>query len=204
VGRWSPYGISCDAVPIRGGAILIGMHVNQGSIQVATLNVCGLPSSALPPLPERAVEFCRHLDESDIDVVNLQEVWGRGKLELFRARLPSFPYVAWRRGMAGQPAGGLATFSRVPLGAVAYTSFRGAVPSTGGARFRAKRAVYSFLQGALTVELAGRGVVVANTHLTANKDGVWSSDNRYHVFQRRQLAILHAALTRPEPPTPNW
>ena len=39
---------------------------------VATLNVCGLPwsLSSLPPLAERAVEFGRRLDESDLDVIN--------------------------------------------------------------------------------------------------------------------------------------
>jgi hypothetical protein len=64
------------------------------------------------------------------------------------------------------------------------------------ARFRARRAVNSLLQGVLTVELVGLGTVVANTHLTANKDGDWSAGNRYHAFQRRQVEMVHAALRR--------
>jgi hypothetical protein len=165
---------------------------------VATLNVCGLPwsQSSLPPLAERAVEFGRRLEESGLDVVNLQEVWGRRALAVIRAQLPSFPHVAWRRGVAGQPAGGLVTFSRRPVGAVSYTSFHRALPDAGGVRFRARRAVNSLLQGVLTVELVGLGTVVANTHLTANKDGDWSAGNRYHAFQRRQVGMVHAALRR--------
>jgi endonuclease/exonuclease/phosphatase family metal-dependent hydrolase len=147
-------------------------------------------------LAQRAAEFCRRIDESDIDVVNFQEVWGRRSLAVLRARLTSFPFVAWQRGIAGQPAGGLATFSRRPLGTVSYTSFRGALPDRGSPRFRAKRAVNSLLQGVLTVELAELGAVVANTHLTANKDGDWSAGNRYHTFQRTQLGMLHATLRR--------
>jgi exonuclease III len=165
---------------------------------VATLNVCGLPwsQSSLPRLAERAVEFGRCLEESGLDVVNLQEIRGRRTLAVIRSQLPSFPYVAWRRGVAGEPAGGLVTFSRRPVGAVSYTSFGGALPDAGGVRFRARHAVSSLLQGVLTVELVGLGTVVANTHLSSNKDGDWSAGNRYHALQRRQVAMTHAALRR--------
>jgi endonuclease/exonuclease/phosphatase family metal-dependent hydrolase len=162
-------------------------------LHLASLNVCGLPSS-MPPVTERAPEFCRRLDATDLDVINFQEVWSPRALAAIRAGLPSFPHVAWRRGLAGQPSGGLATFSRRPFGAVRYRSFRGAMPDRGGPRFRAKRAVNSLLQGVLTVALDG--LVVANTHLTANKDGDWSGGNRYHGFQRGQLAVLHRVLRR--------
>lgn len=171
------------------------MSDEQAAIHLASLNVCGLPSRLLS-VAERAAYFCRRIDESDIDVVNLQEVWGRRTLEVIRARLPSFPFLAWRRGVAGQPAGGLVTFSRLPVGAVTYTSFRGARPAAAGVRFRAKLAINSLLQGVLTVELAGLGAVVANTHLTANRDGDWTAAGRYHAFQRTQVGMLHAVLRR--------
>jgi hypothetical protein len=157
--------------------------------------VCGLPSR-LDPLAVRADGFCRYFEESRLDVLHFQEVWTRRALALLRARLPSYPFVAWRRGIAGQPAGGLATFSRLPLGAVSYTPFRGVRPDRGGLRFRLVRAVNSALQGVLAVELAGSATVVANTHLTANKDGDWSAGNRHLGFQRAQLVRLHAALRR--------
>jgi len=107
-------------------------------MRLMTFNVCGLPSR-LDPMSERATHFCRHIDGSDIDVVNLQEVWGRRALRVIRDHLPSYPYLAWRRGPGGHPAGGLVTFSRRPVGAVSYRSFRGARPSAGSPRFRAKR-----------------------------------------------------------------
>jgi len=144
----------------------------------------------------RADGFCPYFEESGVEVLHFQEVWTRRALAALRARLPSYPFVAWRRGIAGQPAGGLATFSRLPLGAVSYTSFRGAWPDRGGLRFRVVRAVNSALQGVLAVELAGLATVVANTHLTANKDGDWSAGNRHLGFQRTQVARLQAALGR--------
>ncbi len=171
------------------------MSADPAVLRIATFNVCGLPSS-LAPLPRRADEFCRRIEESDIDVLCLQEVWGRRTMAALQARLPSFPHLACRRWVAGQPTGGLATFARRPLGTVSYRSFRGAVPDRGSLRFRAKGAVNSMLQGVLAVELAGLSTVVANTHLTANKDGDWSAGNRYHTYQRRQVEMLHAALRR--------
>jgi endonuclease/exonuclease/phosphatase (EEP) superfamily protein YafD len=169
--------------------------LSAASFGLASLNVCGLPS-ALPPLRARAPEFCRRIEDSDIDVVNFQEVWTRRYLQLLRAGLPSFGFVAWRAGAVGQPAGGLATFSRVPVGSVSFTSFRGARPRSGGPLFRLARTLNSRLQGVLTVELTAPAVAVVNVHLTANKDGDWSAGNRYHPLQRAQLERLHEVLRR--------
>lgn len=170
------------------------------TIGLTSLNVCCGLASALPPPKERAVEFCRRLDESDVDVVNVQEVWTPGLFRAIRAQLPSFPFVARATGVAGQPAGGLASFSRLPLQSVTYQSFRGSRPRAAGPLFRANRALWSRLQGTLTFELAGRRTVVGNVHLTANKDGDWSADNRHHLFQRTQLEMFHQALQQARRP----
>jgi len=169
------------------------------TLHVASLNVCGLPaklaSPKLAPLRDRATWFCGELEASDIDIVAFQEVWTRRALDVLTRRLPSFPYVAWRRGLRGQPAGGLVTFARRPLGAVSYTSLR-AAPTQGGPVFRAMCAINSTLQGALTVGLRGLDAAVGNTHLTANHDGDWSATNRHHGFQHAQLRRLQAAVGR--------
>jgi endonuclease/exonuclease/phosphatase family metal-dependent hydrolase len=128
-------------------------------------------------------------------VVNLQEVWTRGQLRTIRTHLPSYPHVSWRRGLAGQPRGGLVTFSHTPVRGTAYVSFAGA-PAGGGLPFRARQWLNTRLQGVLTTTLADVPVVVANTHLTANKDGDWSADNRHYSLQRAQLDRLHAAVDR--------
>src|SRR5689334_13555801 len=141
----------------------------MADLRVLTLNVCGLPWFR-PPLAERAAEFCRHIESSDVDIAMFQEVWSRHTLNLLRAGLPSFAHVATRRGIATRPAGGVATFSRLPLGGVWFRSFRGLFPRTGPVSFRLDRALNSALQGVLIAELSGRDIVIANTHLTANKD----------------------------------
>ncbi|MBG0829777.1 endonuclease/exonuclease/phosphatase family protein [Planomonospora sp. ID67723] len=166
------------------------------TVRVMSLNVCCGLRSPLPPPTDRAAEFCRRIERSDTGVVNFQEVWTPGLLRFLRRRLPSFPFAAWRAGTAGQPAGGLVTFSRLPLRSVAYTPFRGARPETGSPAFLGLLTLKSLVQGVLTVELAGRRTVIGNAHLTANKDGDWSEGNRHYAFQRAQLGLLHRALGR--------
>ncbi len=164
-------------------------------VRILTFNVCGLPS-ALPPLADRAREFGQAIEDSDIDVVTLQEVWFRSTFATIRAHLPSFAYVA-QRGRPHGPAGGLVTFSRHRLGQIGYRSFGLCRPSAGSSRFRLKRTVNSLLQGVLSAELPGHDLTVVNTHLTANKDGNWSSANRYFDFQAAQLARLQQTSARP-------
>jgi exonuclease III len=163
-------------------------------VRVLTLNVGALPwARVLAPIDRRARELGRRIEDSDVDVACFQEVWGRSALTALRAALPSYPHVAFRPGPLG-PAGGLAEFARSPVGTVRYASFRGLVPSGGGAAFRLARAVNSALQGVLVAAFPDLGVTVANTHLTANRDGDWSSRNRHYPFQRAQLTRLHALV----------
>lgn len=136
---------------------------------------------------ERAAEFCRRLTELDVDVLLLQEVWSRSLVRFIAERLPSLPYSAWRSGVAGQPAGGLVVFARLPLHPPTYTAFTSA---RTGPRF----ALGCRLQGVLTVRTADDALVLGNTQLTANRDGDWSAANRHHPLHSEQLRIVHDAV----------
>ncbi|MEW2121568.1 endonuclease/exonuclease/phosphatase family protein [Streptomyces sp. NPDC005474] len=170
------------------------MATRIGSIGLASLNVCCGLSNPLPPVKERAAEFCRRLERADVDIVNFQEVWTSGLHGFLRRHLPSFPFAARRTGALGQPAGGLVSFSRTPLRAVGYVSFRGTKPQVGGPLFRASLALSSRLQGVLTFEVSGRRTVVGNVHLTANRDGDWSAGNRHEALQAAQLRRVRQVL----------
>ena len=166
----------------------------MGGVRVLTLNVGALPwARTLAPIDRRARELGRRIEDSDVDVACFQEVWTRAAVTALRAALPSFRRVAFQPNPLG-PAGGLAMFSRSPVGAVRYASFRALVPSAGGPVFRLSRAVNSALQGVLVVTFPDLGVTVGNTHLTANRDGDWSSGNRHYPFQRAQLTRLRALV----------
>gem|GEM_PF-478703 len=172
------------------------MRSEAATIGVTSLNVCCGLTNPLRPVKERAAEFCRRLEQADMDVVNFQEVWTPGLLAFLRGRLPSFPFIALKRGIPGRAAGGVVSFSRLPLRSVRYVSFRGMRPRAGSPFFRSALAVSAGLQGVLTFELSGRRTVVGNVHLTANRDGDWSVGNRHEALQRAQLERVHKALRR--------
>jgi endonuclease/exonuclease/phosphatase family metal-dependent hydrolase len=166
-------------------------------ITVCTLNVGGLgtPRPPLIPLVQRVPELGRRLAAIAIDVLNLQEVFRYEQLRVLRDHLPAFPHVAYHRGVVG-PAGGLVTFSRLPIQRVRYRSFAGIVPNRGRLKFRIRRALLSAVQGLTVAELTGLPVTVVNTHLTANRDNDWSPGNRFFGFQRAQLRRFNATLAR--------
>jgi hypothetical protein len=166
------------------------------TLDVVSFNVLvGLRSRA-DPVRVRAVEFCRRLTGSGVDVLLLQEVWSGRLLRFLATRLPSLPHLAWRPGPAGQPAGGLAVFARRPLRATAFTSFTAVRPDRGSPLFRARTSLSCRLQGVITVRSVDGTLLLGNTQLSANRDGDWSAANRHHAVQRRQLRIVHDALRR--------
>ncbi|MFF2520231.1 endonuclease/exonuclease/phosphatase family protein [Streptomyces sp. NPDC058086] len=167
---------------------------------VASLNVCCGLANSLPPVRERAVEFCRRLEEADVDIVNFQEVWTPGLLAFLRTRLPSFRFVARKTGVLGQPAGGLVSFSRLPLASAEYVSFRGTRPQGGSRFFRAAMTAGACLQGLLVFRVPALRTVVGNVHLTANRDGEWSAGNRYEALQAEQVRRVHEVLDRTRSP----
>lgn len=166
-----------------------------------SLNICAPPrlpwtgAARLAPLGVRATAVGAVLEESTVDIVALQEVWSRRALRTIRRSLASYPFVAWHRGLRGQPAGGLVTLSRLPIGRITYHSYRGARVGKGGIGLRVASALNTALQGVLVAEVLGLGSV-ANTHLSANRGGDWSVGNRYESLQQGQLAALHRAVPR--------
>ena len=167
------------------------------SITVGTLNVCGLPPRPpLRPLAERTPHLCSRLERASIDVLNLQEVWFHGSLRDLRHGLPSYPYIAYRQGLVG-PAGGLVTFSRLPISTVSYRPFLAIRPAPGGRRWLGpRRFALSAVKGVLTVGLKDQPVTVVSAHLTANRDDDYTVGNRFYDFQAEQLARLDAHLGR--------
>jgi endonuclease/exonuclease/phosphatase family metal-dependent hydrolase len=83
--------------------------------------------------------------------------------------------------------------TRLPIVDVRYHGFGRARVGAGGVRFRARQRVEAAFHGVLLVRVAGSPLTVGNVHLTANRDGDWSSSNRHHGFQRAQLDLLRAA-----------
>jgi endonuclease/exonuclease/phosphatase family metal-dependent hydrolase len=122
----------------------------------------------------------------DADVVAFQEVFTYWHLRLLARRMRSFRHVAYRPSAAG-PAGGLVTFSRLPVSGCAYHGF-GLPPKSPGVSWPARAG--AGVKGVLVAQLPAPGVCVVNAHPVPNRDGDWSRANRFFPLHQAQLGVL--------------
>jgi endonuclease/exonuclease/phosphatase family metal-dependent hydrolase len=154
-------------------------------VGVVSLNTRGVPVTG-SRLAERYAVIGTALEAGDADVVCLQEVLTWWHLRLVARRMRSFRYVSFRASPVG-PAGGLVTFSRLPVSSTTYRAF-GVPPAARGISTAAR--LRAGVKGALVTRLACPGLSVVNTHPVANRDGDWSRAGRFYPLHRAQLASL--------------
>jgi sphingomyelin phosphodiesterase 2 len=154
-------------------------------LTVVTLNTRGVPVTG-SRLAARYQAIAEALEVSGADVVAFQEVLTYWHLRLLARRMRSFRHVAYRSSAAG-PAGGLVTFSRLPVSGRAYHGF--GFPAKAPGVSWAARARGS-LKGVLVTRLPVPGVCVVNTHPVPNRDGDWSPANRFFPLHQAQLGVV--------------
>ncbi|MEV6416463.1 endonuclease/exonuclease/phosphatase family protein [Kribbella sp. NPDC051718] len=158
-------------------------HSANGQLLVATLNTRGMPVKG-SNLTVRYAEIASTFEASPLHVVNVQEVLTYYHLRRLAKGMPSFR-AAYRPSLAG-PAGGVVTFSRLPVESIRYRRLPAPRSTETSLRWR------GLLKGALVTRVAG--VSVVNVHLLANTDGTWSASNRFHPIHRQQLTELAALV----------
>jgi endonuclease/exonuclease/phosphatase family metal-dependent hydrolase len=133
------------------------------------------------------------LEQSDYDVVCLQEVLLLSHAELVRTLAGRYGHHAWSGGVLLK--GGLVLLSRWPVRTARFVRY----PRTGPARPE-----YVMRKGAqlAVLQTPAGPLAVVNTHLSANRDGDWSPANRYARVARAELGHLAAELARIDPALP--
>lgn len=154
-------------------------------VAVVSLNTRGIAPIG-SRLAGRYAAIGAALDTGDADVACFQEVFTWWHLRLLVRQMPSFRHVSFRPSAVG-PAGGLTTFSRLPVSGTAYHGF--GIPPPAPGISRAARLEGS-LKGVLVTRFARSGLRVINTHPVPNRDGSWSPSNRFYPLHRAQLAAL--------------
>src|SRR6266487_1191052 len=156
----------------------------------ATLTVVSLNTRGVPVfgsrLAERYAAIGEALESGDADIACLQEVLSWWHLRLLARRMRSFGQVRFRVSPAG-PAGGLVTFSRLPVSGTVYRGFGMPPRAPGVSRSARLRAA---VKGALVTRLARPGLRVVNTHPASNPDGDWSQRGRPYPLHKAQLDVL--------------
>lgn len=154
-------------------------------VGVVSLNTRGVPVIG-SRLAGRYAVIGAALEAGDADVACLQEVLTWWHLRLLARRMRSFRHVSFRASLVG-PAGGLVTFSRLPVAGTAYRAF--GIPPVAPGISKAAR-LRAGLKGALVTRLARPELSVVNTHPVVNRDGDWSRAGRHYPLHRAQLASL--------------
>ncbi|MFA1546585.1 endonuclease/exonuclease/phosphatase family protein [Actinomadura chokoriensis] len=132
--------------------------------------------------------LARLVEESDYDIVCLQEVISPLILARLRRATGSFPHLA-RAWTFPIVRGGLVTLSRWPITRIHFQSF---IPA------RPVRPELLLNKGALftRIRVPGGYLTVVNTHLSANMDMDWSPYNVYTKVEQSELNQLAAAIKR--------
>lgn len=154
-------------------------------VGVVSPNTRGVPVTG-SHLAKRYAVIGTSLEAGDADVACIQEVLTWWHLRRLARRMHSFRYVSFRASPVG-PAGGLVTFSRLPVSSTAYWAFGIAPAAPRISRIARLRAG---LKGALVTRLARPELSVVNTHPGANRDGDWSQADRFYPLHHAQLASL--------------
>lgn len=138
--------------------------------------------------------LARIVDESDYDIVCLQEVVSPPVLARLRRATASFPFMA-RAGGFPIVRGGLVTLSRWPIARTHFQPY---------ALARPVRPEWLLNKGALftRIRLPGGCLTVVNTHLSANMDMDWSPSNAYTKVEQSELEQLATAIKRIDPAEP--
>ena len=158
-------------------------------LTVASLNTLGIPRPGAR-LARRYAAIGAGFETGDADVACFQEVLTWWHLRLLIRAMPSFGQVSFRRTLQG-PAGGLVTFSRLPVSETVYRGF-GRPPRAQGLPVRTR--LQMGIKGALVTRLEHPACSVITTHPLSNSDGDWTPSNRFHPLHRAQLDALTGVL----------
>lgn len=128
--------------------------------------------------------IAKALNNSESDVIMLQEVHLAVLLRFFIKHLTNYPYVAYKK-LQSRPRGGLVVFSKFPIEYSSFTDFHYRGP------IRSKAAVTRLVRnGILFVKLEGRNTILMNVYLNGDHDHLWTQESPYHKIQQSQVEQL--------------
>jgi endonuclease/exonuclease/phosphatase family metal-dependent hydrolase len=143
-------------------------------------NTLGTPVFARD-ITKRYKKITEIIDESQIDVVCLQEVSTYYHLSLLKKYIRTYPFL-YKQNYVYGPRGGLVILSKMPLEDITYINFA----SLGSLK---NLSFYTHLikNGILSAKIEGHPVQILNTHLVTDWEFEWSPQNLYYNTVQTQV-----------------
>ncbi len=153
-------------------------------LSIATFNVQGTPIFSADTY-NRIRKIAEVLNSTDVDIINLQEIFTYQHLVIFKKILKNFHYCLFQGFIFG-PKGGLVTFSKVSIEKQKYISYSSVTLT--------KKLFLS--KGILINKIKNSSIFIVNTHLTANRDNNWSKNNRFYLIHKNQITEFSNIINR--------
>ncbi len=156
----------------------MGDKNQQKNLSILTFNTLGTPLFA-PNIKNRYKAIGRIINESDYDIVCLQELFMYYHLSIFQKALTSFAYISYQKNPLG-PKGGLAIFSKLPLTNTEFTTY--SIPKKARFPFHTKLAQ----NGVLSSTIESFPLRICTTHLTSDIEHNLTPKNIYYSLIQGQ------------------
>ncbi len=149
-------------------------------LSLLSFNTFGVPFFS-PDVKGRYKRAAEIIEQSNTDIVCLQEISTYYHFSVIKKYLKSYPYVVKHNNIWG-PRGGLVIASKVPIEEITYTNFR-ALGTFRDASF------YTRLNknGLLTVKVKNHDLYIVNTHTVTDFEFEWSPQNKLYQHVKGQV-----------------
>jgi exonuclease III len=150
----------------------------QKKLSLLTFNTLGVPFFA-PDITKRYKKIAQLINDSDYDIVCLQELFSYYHLFLFKKNLKNFPYIAYQKNPLG-PRGGLVIFSKLPLSKPNFHTY--SIPKNARFPFHARFEK----KGVLSSIIEPFSITISTTHLTSDDEHNLTPKNDYYSLIKSQ------------------
>ena len=100
----------------------MGASKKQQKISLISFNTLGTPFFA-PYITKRYRNVAEYINNADVDIVCLYELFTYYHFYLFQKKLTNFPFAIYSRNIFG-PRGGVVIFSKIPLVNTVFTDYK--------------------------------------------------------------------------------
>jgi len=149
-------------------------------ISLLDFNTFGTPVFARD-IAERYKKTAEIIDESQIDVVCLQEVSTYYHFSLLKKYIQNYPYI-YKKSYIYGPKGGLVILSKMPLENITYRSF-----TSLGSLINLSFYTHLIKNGILMAKVKNHPLYIMNTHLVTDWEFEWSPQNHYYATVQTQV-----------------